>query len=191
MKTIIFAALLLILPASASAYISTGQQAIRVNDTTALFFIEYEFGHESHDLFLPVLAKRGQDHGTEAKTIGFELLEEGSFVNENASVQAAVISEAPIENGMYKVPKGYATTFRFAAIVTTDPDADEVDYSIQITDLPFYFDGMENKQQLNPSELRYYRTEEVELNGENPSKYPLSVPTVTASVRSIEYTVLD
>lgn len=180
------ALLMTLYPASADAYTTTGQRVQKINETTAIFFINYAFGHENYDLYLPILAKRDQEHGTETKTIGFEVLAESEERTEIGTVQALALSKASIENGMYKVPKGHKLPFTFAAILTTDEGAIETDYAVRITDLPFFM-GAESER-LNPSELAYYITPEVELNESNTQ--PESV-RFNISVKDIEYRVLD
>lgn len=182
-------AILFILPFTASAYTSTGARVQKINETTAIFFIDYAFGHEDHDLYLPILAERDQAHGTEAKTIGFEILAESEERTAVGSVQALALSKAPIEDGMYKAPKGYKTPFTLAVILTTSDDTIETDYAVRATDLPFYMGEKQEYQHLNVSELQYYMTPEVELNESNT--LPREAQGFTISVKDIEYTVLD
>ena len=176
-----------ILPLSASAYETTGQRAQKINETTALYFIDFSFGHEDHDTYIPVLAVRDQEHGSKLKSLGYEILEESEEETDRGVTQAIVFKKnenVTIENGMYKVPKGYKGSFTLAVVYTTDNALFEADYAVQVTDLPFYWDTDKKYQRLNESELKYYITPEVELNSDNPGEM-----TIKVNVKDIVYTV--
>ncbi|MEX0918240.1 MAG: hypothetical protein WDZ93_03720 [Candidatus Paceibacterota bacterium] len=170
-RSILFFALIIIVGVlvseTASAYTTTEQRVQKINETTAIFFIDFAFGHENYDLYIPILTKRGQEHGTKAKTLGFEILEDREEPTDRGNVQALVLGKTKIENGMYKVPKGYKAPFTLAVVYTTDKALIEGDYVVQVTDLPFYRGDDMEYMHLNPSELQYYVTPEIELNSDN------------------------
>lgn len=170
-------------PITAAAYTVTDARAYRVNDTTALFYIDYAFGHENHDFYLPVLAVRDQAFGTEAKSIGYEVVINDDYATDDGSARAIVLADLPIEHGMYKIPKGYSAPFTLAVVYTTDPTAAAAEYAIQVTDLPFYSDDELTYYRLNPSELQYYVTDQVVLNNDEV--------TVTVELKNVTYTVLE
>lgn len=175
MKFIIYSlvAVVMVMPFHADAYFSTDQRIQKINETTALFFIDFAFGHESHPTFIPVIATRDQAFNSELTSLGFEVLEESKYVSTLGATQAIVLGSVSIEDGMYKVPAGKKASFTLAVIFTTKPDTAEVDYAVHVTDLPFYVGEEKEYRYLNPSELKYYITPEVELNSLNPSKYPI------------------
>ena len=174
-------------PSDASAYTTSDQRALKVNETTALYFIDFAFGHEDHDTYIPVLAVRDQEYDSDVKSLGYEILEESEEQTDRGVTQAIVFKKnenVTIEDGMYKVPKGYKGSFTLAVVYTTDKALFEADYAVQVTDLPFYW---ENKkyQHLNETELQYYITPEVELNSDNPGV------SINVEVKDIVYTVRD
>lgn len=193
MKTTVFLGFfaLLLSPLGASAYETTDQRAIKINETTAIYFIEYKFGHENHDFYMPVLAERDQEHGSEVKSIGFEVLEDGEEPTEIGSTQAIVLSNTPISNGMYKVPKGFSSTFTLAVILTTDEDDFENDYAIRVTDLPFYSGDDLEYMRLNTSELQHYVTDEIGFNDSNGPESTGNTISVSVDVKSIEYSIVE
>lgn len=162
--SILFSALIAATPLTGHAYLTTSQRAIEIDETTALFFITYEFGNTTKDFYLPVLAVRDQEHGSEVKSVGFSVFEDGEEATDVGATQAIVLADAPLANGMYRVPAGTANRFTLAVILTTDEDTPETDYTVAMTDLPFYSGDELTYMHLNPSELQYYRTPEVELN---------------------------
>ena len=189
MKKIFLVAIiaLFITPQAVDAYTSTSQKAYRVNDTTALYYIDFVFGHNDHPIEIPVLAKRNQKHGEGTKTLGYSLLKNGLKAKNIGTTRAVVISNGTkISNARYQVPQGEAKKFTLAVILNTKTDLDKADYSILVTDLPFMLGNQELR--LNPSELQYYRTPEIELNESNQTQNILE--TIKVELKSIEYTAI-
>lgn len=170
-STGIFAALLLaLLPQVTLGYFTTGQTATKLSNTASLFTIEYAFGLEKNDIYMPIIAERGLAWESEAKKVGYTLRENGEDIMTNGKATGIVLSSAPIVNGMYKLEKGNAHKMTLLVILTTSSTESESDYALQVDKLPFYVDkGDQGLQtlQLNPSELQYYVTKEVELNTGN------------------------
>ena len=157
-------------PAVADAYFTTSQTAVPLNERAAMFLIEYSFGLPDHDLYMPVIAQRGLEWESTQKKLGYTFAENESHVHEHGTAAALVVSDAPIVNGMYKIEKGTAKTMTLLAFLITNPQQHEEDYALQVTRLPYYVDkgaGELEALQLNPSELQYYVTKEIELNTGN------------------------
>ena len=162
---------LLLMPSAAAAYVSYAWDAQPVDETKTLYSISYQFGHGTHDFYLPVRAVRDQTWGTQNKRIGFEILEDSKRRTNDGSAVGVVISDAEItEDEMYFIPKGTKEKFTFYVILSTETDAPEADYAVRVTDLPFYRNDDREYQRLNQSELELYITPEVEFNVSNPSK---------------------
>lgn len=183
--SILFAALIAATPFTGHTYLTTSQRAIEIDETTALFFITYEFGHTTKDFYLPVLAVRDQKHGSEVKSVGFSVFEDGEEATDAGATQAIVLADAPLANGMYRVPAGTANHFTLAVILTTDEDTPETDYTVAMTDLPFYSGDELTYMYLNPSELQYYSTPEVELNSNDTMSDLLD--SISVEVTDITY----
>ena len=137
-----------------SAYLTTSQKTIELNNGSALFLIEYEFGHEHHEMQMPFITKNTALEAT--NTLAYTILDkDGQEISGKSS--AIILSNSTLgENMMYAVPKGFAK--KFTLIVVFNPEASTTeDYRLQVTHLPFNFDG---KQQLglNAPELQYYTT---------------------------------
>ncbi|MEZ4200014.1 MAG: hypothetical protein R3B69_00190 [Candidatus Paceibacterota bacterium] len=173
MKTylFIFLTLCVVTPHVCSAYTTSAQEAVQIDETTALFSITFSFGLASRDVYLPIRAVREQAWGEEVNTIGFTIVEDKVPHSEAGSAAGVVISDAEVVGGeLYRVPAGTRETFTFYVVMKTEPDDLEADYAVLVTDLPFYRGAEQEYQHLNPSELQYYQTPETEFNSSNPSK---------------------
>jgi hypothetical protein len=156
----------------AQAYFTTNQSAFKINETHALFVIEYAFGLEKNDIFMPGISKQGLAWGSTEKNVGYTIKADGETTTVG-KVTSAVISKAPAVDGMYKLEKGKAQKMWLVVLYETNKDTKETDYALQVDHLPFYVDIEKNElatRQLNPSELQYYVTKEVELNTGNYKK---------------------
>lgn len=164
----------------AHAYETTSQRALRVNDRTALFFIDYTFGQKDHDLYLPVLATRNQSLGTNTPSLGFEVLDQYREHTNAGTAHAIVLSKASIDGNLYHVPEGTAAGFTLAVVFVAPVGTTVEDYSIAVTDLPFYQGSEKRHMYLNPSELKYYTT---------PQLGDVSVSSLQDLINSIKVTV--
>lgn len=165
-----FAFLLFVLsPLTTHAYFTTAQHAVALNAQTALFTIEYAFGLEDHDIYMPVLAVRNLSVENDAKNVGYTIREDEITVTTAGTATGIVLSKAPIVDGMYKLAKGAAHKMTLLVLYSTKVDAFEEDYALQVDSLPYTVDRetVMQKLQLNPSELTYYITPEAELNTGN------------------------
>lgn len=151
------------------AYFTTGQTAIKLNDTTALYTIDYEFGLNKQDLYMPIVAQRGLPWKSVEHTLGYTIQRNGTTTVDGTAT-GIVVANLPVVNGMYKIAKGAAEKMTLLVILTTKPNAEPADLRLQVDQLPFYADYGKSTLatlQLNPSELQYYVTPEVTLNYEN------------------------
>jgi hypothetical protein len=147
-------------PEPARAYFTTDQAEISLDGgKSALFFIEYAFGTERHDVQMPIFAKSGTEKLTDM--VSYQVLDEtGTAVR--GKTAGIVLSGTSMRDGMYVVPKGTARKFTLVVVFTPEPQvptvaSPEKKYRLQVTHLPFNFDGAQQLQ-LNPSELQYYTT---------------------------------
>ncbi len=141
------------------AYFTTNQSTRQLENGTNLFLIEYRFGMEKYDVYLPIHAKQGTE--TKNDAVSFEIYNEKNEVVQG-NTTAIVLSDTAINtNGMYRINKGDSKKLTLAVFFTpASPDAD-TSYSLQVTHLPFNFNGTQQLQ-LNPSELKYYTTKSSE-----------------------------
>lgn len=155
------------LPSHASAYFTTKQTAAAVTPSTALYSIEYEFGLKDNDIYMPIVAERGLDNGSDARTLGYTIREDGIEEVKHGQAVAAVFANAPIVDGMYKLEKGKVHTMTLVAVYKAGADTQENEYALQVDELPYYVakaDGTQTYLKLNPSELQYYMTPVALLN---------------------------
>ncbi len=162
MKTLIFVGIVMLscafLPAEGEAYFTTDQDAFTVNGKTGVYTIEFAFGHDKHDIYIPAKALHGSTAVRNA--LSYELVDKNGGLASGTAV-GIVLSSLPVRDGMYRIPKGKAA--RFTLLVLYTPPMNDGDYRAQVTSLPFTFDGA-TKLQLNPSELQYYTTDYLSLD---------------------------
>lgn len=141
------------------AYNTTDQKTFELDKGSALFLIDYEFGHKNREVQMPFLTQSTSTTAT--NTLSYSVLDkDGHEVAGKSS--AIILSNTKLgENTMYVVPKGFAKKFTLLVVFT--PSASTTpDYRLQVTHLPFNFNGKQQLE-LNPSELQYYATPYTDL----------------------------
>lgn len=140
------------------AYFTTAQSAETLTGG-ALFTIDYSFGMAKHDVYLPFHA-HNQSIVPSTDAVSYSILDEDGAVVAG-KVSAIVLSNATLgTDGMYKAAKGAAKKFTLAVVFIPETKDAEKTYRLQVTNLPFNFDGTQQLQ-LNPSELTYYTTKSI------------------------------
>ena len=152
---ILFALFLVSAPANVDAYYTTGQNEVKFDAHTGLFLIDFSFGMEKRAVSIPIKTQQADERISD--TISYAIVDEtGAKVAGTAT--GIVLSSAPIDHtGMYVIPKGVSKKFTLAVFFTPETPSSEHSYRLQVTQLPFQFDGVQQLQ-LNPSELKYYTT---------------------------------
>ena len=189
MKSFIFGATLLFLscvtPHGTQAYLTTAQSAVDVGNGTALLTVTYKFGFLNREVYMPIVAKRNKEFEDKGTDAGYSILFNGSnqatattsiltSTTSSATLnytvlpgksKALVLSEAEIRDGRYYVPKGKSGTFTLIALVDLSKTTSKNDVSLLMTSLPFTMvdKGINIEARLNPSELQYYKTPEVDI----------------------------
>jgi len=159
----IFAVLFLLIsvhPTSAHAYFTTRQAAVTIDNDTAIFTIDFKFGHASHDIYIPIAALNTPKQSSSA--LSYQILNSEGEIAKGATT-AIVLSTAQVKDGMYVIQKGTAKTFTFLVFFTPDTIKTESTARAQVTNLPFSFDGTKQLA-LNTSELTYYTTPTISLH---------------------------
>lgn len=144
---------------NAHAYFTTNQTEIDFGNGTGLFLIEYSFGMAQHEVQLPVLAHNSSSKKSDV--VEFSILNSTNEVA-NGVTNAFVLSSAKLTDDiMYKTEKGVARTFTLIVFFTPETKG-AGEYRLQVTSLPFNWDGVQQLQ-LNQSELKYYTTKPLKL----------------------------
>lgn len=161
-----FLCFVLLAPQSSQAYLTTAQSAKAVSSTTALFTITYHFGFLTRELYMPIIAKRDLIGTTTSSEAAFTLLDHKGATTTIGLMNGIVLSTATIKDGQYYLPAGTSADFTLVAALTVPTSTSSADYALQVTALPFTM--IDNNTtvvgHLNPSELQYYVTPEIELN---------------------------
>jgi hypothetical protein len=144
------------LPFYTQAYFTTAQKEVDLKNGSGLFLIEYAFGMEKKEVSLPIFVSREGE--VQKSLVSYEIRNEDNELVSDGNSFGIVLSGAPIEkNGMYVIPKGEAHKLVLAVFFT--PLTSNTDsYRLQVSNLPFLFDGAQELS-LNPSELKYYTTQ--------------------------------
>lgn len=151
----------LAIPSISSAYFTTAQSEIKLSDESALFLIDFSFGMAKHEVQIPITAIQSSEAQTNSAVAYTIFDEDGNTAIGTAS--AIVLSRAEInKNGKYSVAKGLSQNFTLAVVFTPTVVTKVNEYRLQVTHLPFTFDGTQELQ-LNPSELKYYTTDLLEI----------------------------
>ncbi len=183
-----FLFIVLLVPQSSQAYLTTSQSGQALSTTTALFTITYRFGFLNRELYMPILAQRDSGGAATSADVQFKLLNQKGATTSIGHMNGLVLSNATIKNGQYYLPPGKAADFTFVAALTVPTSTSSADYAIQMTSLPFTMiaDGATVAGRLNPSELQYYVTPEVELNPRVMVKVVRVTGTIQTNTASVK-----
>jgi hypothetical protein len=157
---VVFMALFISSPSISEAYYTTAQEGFSVDGKTAVFVIDYAFGHENYDILMPLHAFTSKMENTDALTYKIETIDGDPATGKSYGI---VLSDAKQENGMYRAPKGYRSTFRLLVLYTRGENEVGQSFRAHVTKLPFTFTGVRTLG-LNESELEKYVTPYVTLD---------------------------
>ncbi|MCD5381740.1 MAG: hypothetical protein LR017_00310 [Candidatus Pacebacteria bacterium] len=143
----LFCAVCILMPLSSHGYKITDQTAFTLDNTAGIYLITFKLGHGNHDIYVPITATT-EDRGNTALTYALYGTDDTTIDGDTTSM---VISNATIENGMYKVPAGTKKTFTLFTVFTPHTIAVDGQYRLAVTHLPFSFNET-TQLQLNPSE---------------------------------------
>ncbi len=156
---------LLLVPLHASqAYTSTAQSAIQLNDTQALFMIDFAFGTRVNDFFIPVLAQSGIPYQSDEDVVGYDVIVDRAEVATEASSTSIVLSDLEIIDGMYRIPAGSNGRFTLLTVITVPAGIADSEYLVQVTSLPHYVGLDRDRRYVNDTELRNFISPGIELN---------------------------
>lgn len=142
------------LPLVSDAYFTSGQHAFSVDDTVGVYTIDFSFGQKNREVSIPIIANNTDTHSGDALSYS---VRDDEIERAKGTAVGIVLSDAPVKNGMYVVPKGVAKKFTLLVLFTPSADETESKFNVQVNYLPFAFDGIQQLH-LNPSELQYYKT---------------------------------
>ena len=161
-----FAFVFFVLPSTSEAYFTTAQSAEMLSDGKGILYsVTYDFGTEKYDLIMPIVPERNGARETQTRTMTYTFIDEDNRESMMGESLGVVVSDAEIRDGYYFVPKGEARRFTLITLLKLPQTLvyEPFDLSLLVTNLPFILEhaGEANENQLNPSELQYYRTPSV------------------------------
>lgn len=109
-----------------------------IGEHVAIMTNTFSFGLSAREVYIPIKAERSLNgENVSNLSVGYKLINDNSEVTKTGQVVSLVVSDATIKNNMYYVPKGESATFTVFSIVTT-PDNPVSDYSVRLTELPYF-----------------------------------------------------
>lgn len=155
-------------PRDAAAYFTKAQSAVMLEDGKGvLYSVTYDFGVKNYDVYLPIVPERKNEKVDQTGTQTYALLEESEEEIDFGETIGVVVSDAEIRNGEYFIPKGEAKRLTMIVLLMLPEAAPtrSLDVALQVTNLPFRMvnGGVSIAARLNPSELQYYTTPEVDI----------------------------
>ena len=141
------------LHSTVSAYYTTSQKSIALPNGETLFLIDYVFGHDTHDMYMPILVTDSKEQTTNA--VHYEVRDADDHIA-TGTTRGIVVSDAAVtSDALYKIEKG--STKKFTLAIFFKPQQSAKKYHLQVTQLPFNFDRTQQLG-LNQFELAHYRT---------------------------------
>ncbi len=155
----LFTIALISLPQTSSAYETTKQSALQINENTILYTITYRFGFLNREVYLPIGAMRGLANASTSPYVGFDILNNGTSTTQG-KVGALVLSTAEIKNNHYYLPEGKSGDFTLVALMTL-PQGNSLnkhDLNLKMNHLPFIMaqKGEAGRTYLNEREMEPY-----------------------------------
>ena len=147
--------------ASAAAYDVSTTSAYSINGESTLYKVTFEWGFSGRDVLIPVLATRGLGATEATSTLGFELLTETGLRTKDGLSTAIVLTDAPIENGYYRLKSGETKTFTVLGVYQHERSTGK--YAFAVSALPFVIERGEDKSTtaLNQRELSGFVTKAI------------------------------
>ena len=156
---------LMVAPYAADAYTSTFQSAIQMNDTQAMYTVEFGFSTHSNDFYIPIQAVQGVPYRSEQDVLGYDVVADRAAPAEDVTTNSIVLSSAEVvDDQFYRIPAGESALFTLVTFVTVPTGLPDAEYLVQITSLPHYVGEDRDRRFVNNVELRDFITPGIELN---------------------------
>ncbi len=119
---VLLALMFFIIPGNSSAFQTTAQKAVRLNDTTVLYSIDFEFTFLNRDVRVPIGAVRNLPHGNSQQYIGYSFKAGEKTSDMFGKSYAIVLSDEKVADGMYAVPRGKKAKFTLLTLLKVSPN---------------------------------------------------------------------
>ncbi|MFT5832358.1 MAG: hypothetical protein ACI9SY_000745 [Candidatus Paceibacteria bacterium] len=140
MKTQTILVALCILTGFAATTNQANAAAYQINDTTAVFFTQFNIDASYGSFEIPIMADHTVSYFDRVDVLGYELITEAQETAVVTNVADIVLSSTPINDLRYKMATGTTATFTLMSIVTFAEPINS-DITTTITKLPFWVDG--------------------------------------------------
>jgi len=160
-------ALVVLFPESSSAYKTTEQTAVRLNENTILYTISYRFNFLNRDTYMPIMTKRETENFTSSPYLSYQIFDGEEVFNEG-DVKALVLSKTKIDNSHYFSRAGITTDFMLVAILTLPQSVvnEGGDFSLKVKSLPIKTEiesENEEKNEVTQVDLSEYITPSIKI----------------------------
>jgi hypothetical protein len=157
-------------PGVSAAFETTGQKAIRLDETTMLYMVQFEFTFLNRDVRIPIGAVRDLKYGSELPYIGYTLLGTGKTLSTLGTSYGVLLSEAQVLGKEYYVPRGKKAKFTLVTLVKLPADLKTIqeaqpELSVAITSLRIVLmeAGAESVYQHDVKSLEPYTTPSIKI----------------------------
>jgi hypothetical protein len=123
--------------------------AILLNDTNALFTIDFTVSDTIGDIDIPVLGTYGATYQDRIDTVGYTIRSMEGSAPAVTAVNALVLSASPLKGVRYHVPKGTEATFTLFILATFTNPITETELKASISKLPYFRDSIRTTMHQN------------------------------------------
>jgi len=111
--------------------------ATLLNDTTALFTVDFSFTDDYFEVQVPIMAEYGVDYLDRVDTVGYDFVTTENDLPEIENISGLVLSNETIVGNKYVLPTGSTGKFTLMVLVTFTEEIGE-DVQAMITKLPYF-----------------------------------------------------
>lgn len=153
-------------PQSSSAYLATGEKAVKLSDDTFLFTITSRFSYMHYAVHMPILAVREGEYGKAFPNVGYAFYTEDGALYTEGKASAIVLSDVGMVGSEYVTGVSKAGLFTLVAIVKVPKGTTNAkSLHMRTTTQPFTLtrEGETIPSQLDEKQLNTYKTSAVAL----------------------------
>ena len=131
----IFALLVILSPTSAQAFNPENGQVFRLTADTWLYINTAEYGSSDEEVSVPIATAPNWVPRISGEYLRYQVLLSERIVA-GLDTKAIVLSNAPIEDNRYVVPRGESHSFTLMALITIEgevPPTEQINLSLEVT----------------------------------------------------------
>jgi hypothetical protein len=139
-STTILVAMVLFIGYTAAPQSTHAAGSYIINDTTAVFFLNFTADASYAEFGIPVFADHTVNHNDKVNVVGYELTTDSESLPEISNVADLILSTAPLTDMQYTVATGTTASFTLVSIVNFTAPL-PLNVMAKISKLPYWTDG--------------------------------------------------